>query len=438
MLNLRNIPRAPLFLLIARTISGVGSALTAFALDVWIFEQTGSYTVFALLAVLTALPSLVFAPFAGYLADRYPYKTVLLVCEALSAATIGVLALLSGSHHLNVVSIGMAGVVLGLVNTVAWPAAFAGLTALTPEQKRPAVNGLAEMLSGASQILSPVAGAALLGILGVSGILLFDMVSYGVGLVLLLSIAFPPAEAHTQQAQARDGGGLKAFMAEVMLGFRWLGGHKNLLRLLLLFVLINVGCSIFVVALPPYLLAISSASVLGWCLALVGAGMIAGGLLFSVTGGFAKPTTGVLVGALCIGACILAFGLARSSLALCACALLYGMSVPLANASSQTIWQGAVPAPLQGRVFSVRRMIAWGLNPLSILISIPLAQSVFGQLLTMRFGGWQPVQWWGADTHGSLGLMISSCGGLCVLMAGVLWLTDGLAGQRQSVEPVSA
>ena len=414
----------------------MGSALTAFALDVWIFEQTGSYTVFALLAVVTALPSLVFAPFAGYLADRYPYKTVLLACEALSAGTIGVLALLSGSHQLNVVSIGVAGVVLGLVNTVAWPAAFAGLTALTPEEQRPSVNGLAETLSGASQILSPVAGAALLGILGVSGILLFDIASYGIGLVLLLSIAFPRAEADTERAS--DDGGLKDFLTEVMLGFRWLGGNKSLLSLLLLFVLINIGCSIFVVALPPYLLAVSSATVLGWCLALVGAGMIAGGLLFSVTGGFAKPTTGVLVGALCIGACILAFGLARSPLALCVCALLYGMSVPLANASSQTIWQGAVPAQLQGRVFAVRRMIAWGLNPLSILISIPLAHSVFGQLLTMRFGGWQPAQWWGGDTYGSLGLMISCCGSLCVLMAATLWLTGGLTGRRQSVEAVSA
>jgi MFS family permease len=429
--NFKDLPGASLRLLLARTVSGLGSALTAFALDIWIFEKTGSYTVFALLAVVVALPSLVFAPFAGYLVDRYPYKTLLLSCEAMSALAIAAIAVLTEADQLNVVAIGAAGLVLGLANTVAWPAAFASLTVLTPDEKRPAVNGVAEMLSGGAAIVGPIAGALLLAVLGLRGVLLLDIVSYSAGILLLLSISFPtPVRQAAVEKQA--GGGLRPFLRDVSLGFRWIGAHPGLRLLLLLFMLINIGCSIFVVALPPYLLAVASSQVLGWCLALIGAGMVGGGMLFAMAGGFKRPETGVLIGAFCIGLCVLVFGLARAPIALCVCAVLYGASVPLANASSQTIWQSAVPIELQGRVYAVRRMIAWGLNPLSILISIPLAQSVFGQLLAARVGPWQLALWWGSGAHGALGLMISTCGVLCVLMVAGLALT-GRLNVRSSV-----
>jgi hypothetical protein len=57
----------------------------------------------------------------------------------------------------------------------------------------------------------------------------------------------------------------------------------------------------------------------------------------------------------------------------------------MVNGLSQSIWQAKVPAGLQGRVFSARRMIAWMVMPIATLLSGPLADRVFEP--AMRSGG---------------------------------------------------
>ena len=48
-------------------ISTLGSGLTGFALGVWIYEETGSTTLFALNILAYTLPSLLMSPIAGAL-----------------------------------------------------------------------------------------------------------------------------------------------------------------------------------------------------------------------------------------------------------------------------------------------------------------------------------------------------------------------------------
>jgi DHA3 family macrolide efflux protein-like MFS transporter len=58
---------------------------------------------------------------------------------------------------------------------------------------------------------------------------------------------------------------------------------------------------------------------------------------------------------------------------------------PIVDASNQAIWQAKVEPDVQGRVFGVRRMIAWAISPLARLIAGPLADQVFEP--AMRQGG---------------------------------------------------
>jgi DHA3 family macrolide efflux protein-like MFS transporter len=52
------------------------------------------------------------------------------------------------------------------------------------------------------------------------------------------------------------------------------------------------------------------------------------------------------------------------------------------DACSQAIWQSKVAPDVQGRVFSVRSMIAQSTLPVAFLVAGPLADSVFEPLLT--------------------------------------------------------
>jgi DHA3 family macrolide efflux protein-like MFS transporter len=106
-------------------------------------------------------------------------------------------------------------------------------------------------------------------------------------------------------------------------------------------------------------------------------GGVVGGLVMSAWGGPKRRVHGVLMGwfiSSLLG--IVFFGFARS-LTFWAVASFLGMFfVPIINGSNQAIWQAKVPPDLQGKVFSIRRLIAWFISPLAMLVAGPLADKL--------------------------------------------------------------
>lgn len=430
------LPRHALAFVAARAINSLGSAVTAFALNVWVFKTTGSYAIFATLAVVTALPGLLFSPLAGVLVDRLPRRRLLIASDAIGAATILTVLLTSAFGLLTPWLVGGVTIMLALLRTLNWPAVAATVTTLTTANHRARINGLVETLEGIVVVASPILGALLLDTIGITGVAGGDIVSYLACIAIVSRLPLPPGLAATPSASRSAP--FRRLLDDCTFGFRWIVRRADLLRLLLFFSLINLGCSIFLVAYTPYILSFTSPLMLATCLALGGSGTIAGGLLFTASGGLRRPETGVLLGAMLLGACMVAFGMVRAPAPLYIAAFLFGAGLPLINASSQTIWQSQVPTDIQGRVFSVRRMIAWGLNPLSILISIPLVAALFEPLLQTGHGTWSPAGIWGVGTPGAIGLMVSSCGAACLIAASIVALAGGLRIRQPVPGPAAA
>ena len=88
-------------------------------------------------------------------------------------------------------------------------------------------------------------------------------------------------------------------------------------------------------------------------------------------------------------------------------------ALPVLNGSSQALWQTKVAPELQGRVFAVRRMVAWSTLPLAYIIAGPLADHVFEPLLAA-----------GGPLAGSVGQLIGVGKGrgiaLMLILIGVL------------------
>ena len=77
-----------------QSLSQLGSAMTGFALTLWLYEKTGSALQTALLAVCSYAPYVVMSIFAGALSDRWDKKKVMLVCDTLAACSTVVVLLL--------------------------------------------------------------------------------------------------------------------------------------------------------------------------------------------------------------------------------------------------------------------------------------------------------------------------------------------------------
>ncbi|MDL2079744.1 MFS transporter [Streptomyces sp. GXMU-J15] len=418
-----------LTLVAAQATTSLGTAVTGFGMNVWVFEETGSFALFATLAVVAALPGLLLAPVAGVVVDRYDRRLVLLVCQGVGGTMLALTLLAALTDSLSPLLVGVLWAVMSTVGAFSWPAVSASITVLSSPERRPKVNGVAETLMGTVTVGSPVLGAALYRLIGIEGIAAFDLVSYAACLGLIAYMRFP--RGHKDAGPERGAGGGPRFRDDLREAWRFLSGRRDLLRLLVFFVLVNVGLSMFTVLYSPYVLSFASSGVLGILLSLGGAGTIVAGAVYSATGGPAAKHVGVLAGALLAGLSMAALGLLREPYVLYAVAFLYGTSVPLLNASSQTIWQANVPPELQGRVFSLRRMLAWSMTPVSMVASVPLAERFAAPLVKE---GRPAAGIWGTGAAGALGLTATLCGLLCLLVIALTQATGGL--RTEGEQPV--
>ena len=82
-----------------QSISQLGSSITAFALTLWLYEQTGSALSTAALTICSYAPYVLMSIFAGALTDRFDKKKTMLACDVLAViCTITVWVLFRSNH----------------------------------------------------------------------------------------------------------------------------------------------------------------------------------------------------------------------------------------------------------------------------------------------------------------------------------------------------
>ena len=99
-------------------------------------------------------------------------------------------------------------------------------------------------------------------------------------------------------------------------------------------------------------------------------GGLAGGVLISIWGGLKKKRVyGVIIPIMISGSAMLGLGLSTGIYMAAVMVLTSSAMVPIMNSHSQTIWQTQTPRELQGRVFSVRRVIAQFTSPMGVALA---------------------------------------------------------------------
>lgn len=175
---------------------------------------------------------------------------------------------------------------------------------------------------------------------------------------------------------------MRATIADLGFGWTFLRKHPGLLGTVVSFSVMNLFQGVVIVLMTPLVLATASPAALGTILSVGGLGMVAGSAAMGVWGGPKRRVRGILVFQL-LGAFFVALAALRPWPPLYALATFgFLFTVPLTSGCALAIAQRKVPAPLQGRVFAMRRMIAFGSLPIAYLIAGPLAAFVEPLLVT--------------------------------------------------------
>jgi hypothetical protein len=155
-----------------------------------------------------------------------------------------------------------------------------------------------------------------------------------------------------------------------------------LFGLLLYYAQVNFFLNLSGVLLGPMILSFGTEVELGIGQMAGGAAMLIGGLLMGTWGGPKEHRIRAVIFAIGLSSFgYLIAGLRASIIFIALGQFVFLFFIPISAALSQAVWQIKVPPDIQGRVFSIRAMVAWSIIPLSNLLAGPLADRVFEPLM---------------------------------------------------------
>lgn len=371
-----------LFLWSTQSLSGLGSAMTSYALVIWSYSQKGSALLTALLMVCSYAPYVAFSIFAGALSDRWNKKKVMLVCDTLAAFTTVVMLILMRSGLLQIWHLYLINVGNGLMNTVQQPASEVAVSRILPKKYYQKVGGMRYLASSLNSILSPILATAVWGIAGMDAIVGIDLCTFVVAFwTLAFGIKIPEGEGEEEIP------GHEKLMDLVKEGVGYLKRERGVFHLILFLASINLVASIYEAAFPAMILSRDGGSerALGLANAVIGLSTLAGSILASL---LKAPKSRVRVICNCLlfsmstENFMLAFG--RTPLIWCMGGFLGWIAIPLMSSNLDVILRLRIPAQMQGRVYAVRNSLQFFTIPVGYFMGGLLVDQVFEPVMALQ------------------------------------------------------
>ena len=375
--------RTFLILWAGQSFSALGSAMTAYALVIWSYQQQGSALFTALLMVCSYAPYVLLSIFAGALSDRWNKKATMLICDTIAALMSAIVLVLLEANLLQIWHIYIINAASGLMNSVQQPASEVAVTRVLPPRYYQKVGGLRYLSNSLSSILTPIVTTAILGFWGIRAVILFDLFTFAAAAVSMLLFVPIPEDSRMEGAK-------ESFLETVRSGLEWLRQEQGIFALILFLAAINLVASMYNAAFPAMMLSREGGSeaVMGTVNAVIGITTLIGSLLAST---LKAPKSRVRV----ICNCLL-FSMSTENLLLALGRNVWIWSlggflgwilIPLMSTNLEAILRSKIPVHLQGRVFSVRNCFQFFTIPVGYFVGGLCVDAVFEPLMAAQSVG---------------------------------------------------
>lgn len=347
-----------------QSLSQLGSAMTSFALTLWLYERTGSALQTALLSICSYTPYVVMSIFAGALSDRWDKKRVMLVCDTLAACSTVVVLVLLRTKLLRPWHIYGLNVVNGLMNTVQQPASDVAMTMITPKEYYQKTSGMRSFSNSLIIVLNPIFATALFAFAGMEAVIYVDLTTFVIAfLALLLGVKLSGIEGKKEAKEP--------FLASVRSGLRYLHDQDLILVLILFLAGVNLVASAFDAVLLAFVLPRENGGerVLGMVASCAGIATMIGSVAVTL---LPAPKNRVRVIYVTM---LISLGTENFLLAFCRKPVLWCMGqiigwllVPVMNANLDVVLRTTIPVEMQGRVYSCRNTLQFFTIPIGAFV----------------------------------------------------------------------
>jgi DHA3 family macrolide efflux protein-like MFS transporter len=357
-----------------QAISIFGSELVQFALIWYLTVQSRSALVLTLATLVQMLPRTVLGPFIGAWIDRWNRRRVMQAADALTALVTMVLAVLFCLGMVQIWHIYVLLFAAALGQTMHSSAFTASTTLMVPSDQLTRIGGLNQVLAGATAILAPPAGALLIETLPIQGILTIDVATAIIAVTSLFFVQVPQPERSTTKERA-------SMWRDVKSSFKYVWTWRGLaivtgISTMVNFLLVPAFSLLSLIVFEHFK---GSALQLGWMEAAFGIGMLVGGALLSIWGGFEKRMSTVIIGTGLLGLMMVVIGTVPANCIFLAIGAMFlvGVGLSLGNGVAQALFQVLIVPDMQGRVFATLGALRSLMSPLGLALAGPFTD-VFG------------------------------------------------------------
>lgn len=363
-----------LAVLVATTISRFGDSLDSLAFSYMVYQLTGSKTMLGVILAVNFIPSLLFTPFTGVIADNYSKKKMIIISDIGRGVMVTLVALLYYLKLLQPWHLFVTTFLISTFEAFSNPAKKALRPFLLPKELFLTAESITQSASSLAQLVGVASVAFFIATIGISGAIAIDALTFFVSALFICFIKYNEKNKNKKiNLKFND------YIREIKGGLKFVFSNKIILTVLFLFALINFSIMPFNVLRVPYLQDILGMGPEGLSYISIAflIGTFLGGIIIAQIGSKFKKSTLTILGVLILGAVYAMFGfpmLANMSfmnpiIYIFALGIPFGLSIPLLSSPVSALFAEKTPKELLGRVSSVASLITLSAGPLSASIS---------------------------------------------------------------------
>jgi MFS family permease len=363
-----------------QTVSLVGTWITRIATSWLVYRLTHSVFLLGVVGFFGQIPTLLLAPLAGVLVDRWNRHRILVVTQVLSMLQSVALAVLTLAGIITVADILMLQVVQGVINAFDTPARQAFVVEMVSDRADlPNAIALNSSMVNASRIIGPSIGGALIAWVGEGWCFAADALSYLAVLASLLAMQLEPFAPRARQAKV---------LQEMRSGLRYAGRFPPVRDALILVALVATMGMPYTVLMPAIAANVlhGGPHTLGYLMTASGFGALAGAFYLASRRSVLGLGRVMVIATAAFGAGLIAFSLSRVLWLSLLTLPIVGGGMMVEMASTNTILQTIVQDEMRGRVMSFYTMAFLGTAPLGSLLAGFVADHI-GPMNTIALGG---------------------------------------------------
>tara|TARA_A100001011_G_C14239969_1_gene812776 strand:+ start:249 stop:1526 length:1278 start_codon:yes stop_codon:yes gene_type:complete len=357
-----------------QTLSWTGSAMSFFAIGVWIFETTGRASALSTILFTVGIVGVITGPFGGVLADRFPRKQLIISFDIVIAFLMCVIGYFAINDKLTLALLIPFALAFGIFEIAHWTTWSAFLGDVVKKQDVTKISALFESAEAFSVLLGPIGGALIYSYFGLPGVILVDLITCFIGIV---TISFFKSENQIKKSKLS----FKNIYSDLYEAYVWLKNQKGLLSLVSILSISNFFWGFTTVLLPPIVLTFSDARGLGIIESTIGLAFLVGSIVSLRYSEYLQGNIKLAIQCGLLGGISLIFGSLRPSIfLLCIFGIISGVSGTIQYTISSGAWLAITNSDIRGRALALRGTIAQMLRPIGVLIAGP-----FGDYLEFTF-----------------------------------------------------